>query len=146
MRQYSANVLGQFLKTANGRRVLAEWLKSRRLVEKSFSLCGSKAESATRHRAVRWQRGGRPDTALGRLHRLVMAELDERRIAFGKRVFEPDFAAFVADWGKKARGNDRECGVSLHFSEIFDFSQQVFKNFLGKSSRGFLQESYGFWI
>ena len=34
--------------------------------------------------------------------RLVLAELDDRRIAFWKRVFEPDFAAFVEQWGKKA--------------------------------------------
>ena len=40
----------------------------------------------------------------GYADRLVLAELDERRIAFWNRVFEPDFAGFVERWGKKALG------------------------------------------
>jgi len=34
--------------------------------------------------------------------RLVLAELDERRIAFWQRVIEPDFASFVEKWAAKA--------------------------------------------
>jgi DNA adenine methylase len=38
----------------------------------------------------------------GYAERLVLAELDERRIAFWKRVFEPDFAGFVEQWAAQA--------------------------------------------
>src|SRR5208282_1440668 len=38
----------------------------------------------------------------GYADRLVLAELDERRIAFWQRVVEPDFASFVGDWAAKA--------------------------------------------
>lgn len=34
----------------------------------------------------------------GYADRLVLAELDDRRIAFWQRVFEPDFADFVGEW------------------------------------------------
>jgi DNA adenine methylase len=38
----------------------------------------------------------------GRAENLVLAEIDERRLAFWKRVFEPDFADHVDGWAQKA--------------------------------------------
>ena len=34
--------------------------------------------------------------------RLILAELDDRRVAFWLRAFEPDFADFVEKWAAKA--------------------------------------------